>query len=389
MPWESIDTINSAINTLRRANGGSIIWLPGRYEIPQPIEIWDGQDIRIEGLPGTVLTFPPSPVIQASLAADLVQGSETFLVNHPEAIQLDWRYQLYASDGSGNRLLEFRVTAIEGNLVKIHPAIRFMNHVKKIPKGSILVQRVNFFEFNRSQNITLQGLTMDGGARGSVAGHTTYCGLIAAGKTGKDKRPQSQGLTIQNCTFRDLKGRGVAIYHTARVVIEDCHFQGIAWQALEMDHYSTGAVTRNLIEDSAAGIALNDAFDTRIQFNTIRDCIQPIALYRHFNEDWINTNHEISFNLLAPRAGQPGVVFRQPMSGNRVVENYFVTATKDLWVQGAQDNHVANNYPNLESNRSEPRGAHYWLPEVFVIPGIGELVLPRYSWLNQSGHAAE
>ncbi len=343
MPWKSMETINNAILKLRKANGGRILWMPGTYEIPQPIEIWDGKDIQIEGMPGSILTFPPAPKSNATLAMDLVEGSNTILVENPELLHLNWRYQLYSSDGTGDRLLEFRVTGIEGNTIKIHPTIRFMRHVESVSKGCILIEHANFFELNRSHNITVRGLTMDGGSRGSVAGHTTYCGIIAAGLAQKSKRPLSQGLTIQDCTFRDLKGRGVAIYKTAGVMIKNCHFQGIAAQALEIDHYSTGVVTTNLIEDSMAGVTLNDAFDTEVTFNTIRNCSQSISLYKHFNDNWVNTGHLISSNHIAPKQGRPGILFHQPMTSNRIEGNYFLDCPKELWVQGAKGNLVGDN----------------------------------------------
>lgn len=67
-----------------------------------------------------------------------------------------------------------------------------MSHVKSIPKGSQVLEQLNFFIAEQCNHMKISGFEMDGLGRGDVFGHTIYCGFLAytrsASRTGPGSR---------------------------------------------------------------------------------------------------------------------------------------------------------------------------------------------------------
>ncbi len=343
IPWTGQASADEAILEMQIAGGGQLVWLPGSYEIEHPFEIWNGTNLRFLGYPGATLTFPSKLRPTAHLAQQLTEGQTQIKISGAQHLELGAQYQVFPLEDGADRLLELRVTKIDGDVATIHPPVAFMKHVSEIPSGLPLVTRRNFFEFNRCQNIRIDSLVLDGRSLGTVSGHTTYCGIIIAGLPAKDLRPISSGFEISNCTFRGLQGRGIAAYKTKSLTVRNSTFSDIFAQAIEIDHFSTGLISGNSIQRASVGVALNDAFNCTVQYNNISNCGVPISFVRHFQPTWANTGHTIRWNDLRSQPGKPVISFKHEMEGNIISQNFFRGCTLDNAVVGGGGNHIQHN----------------------------------------------
>ena len=346
--WESEATLQDVLSGLRRSRGGRIQWLPGQYEIHKGLVLWRNHNVEIHGSEGTKLFFSPEPEKRPRTTQAMVQGSQSMYVDDSTGMHVGCKYQLYPASGKGDRVLEFEVGAIEGNKLTLLRKVVFMPHVTQVPASSMIVEEVNFFRVNSSKNVTISGLHMDGQSRGDTAGHTTYSGIIATGILPEGKETKIKGLRIENCTFRGLKGRGIAVYRTSDVSIRGNLLENVRSEAIELDHYSTGEVIGNEIHHAGVGVALNDAFDSVVSCNTIEDCSIGVSIYRHFNKIWVNKNHQVDSNIITPAPGCAGIVFNTPMTGHRILNNFFVGCPEERWIIQGEGNTLSGNVSILD-----------------------------------------
>ncbi len=344
VPWKSESTLQEELHRLRAAGGGEVQILPGAYEIQQGVQILASKDIEIRGTRGTELVFAPEPEKQPRLMAEVKPGDQSLYVDDASNLHVGWNYQLYKPNGQGGRVLEFKITKIEGGRVDFSPKVVFMGHVKEIPSKCIIVEHMNFFTIKRSERISLINLNLNGNGRGNVRGHTTFCGVLATGHYIPGKRPTTMGLVVKNCTFRHLKGRGIAVYGMGGVVIEGNYFDDVDSQAAELDHLTTGIVRGNEIHNSAVGIALNDAFDALIENNVIKGCNTSVAFVKHFDMPWVNTGCVVRSNLIIGGKRPGAIVFSKPMVGNILTGNTIVNCPEQLRIVGAAGNVVSGNH---------------------------------------------
>lgn len=337
-PWASEDTAQQAIQQLRRVGGGTLRFLPGVYEIEKGLEINDTSNIHLEGGPEVTFQFPPAPVAYASLTAAVRPGDDVLQIDHPERLQEGRRYQVYARDYKGDRTLEFRVTGFVESGVKISPKVHFMGHVKSIDAGSWIIPQVNFLYVNRSDSISVTGIRFDGGNRGQVHGHTTYCGILAVGHYKPGERPTSHDLKVEQCTFLGLKGRGIAAYGIKDVQVRRSSFFQIDSQAIEIDHFSSGTVVHNAVRSAGVGVALNDAFESTVAFNTLTDCATGVAFVKHFPQEWVNTGNLVEHNVFIRPHGTGGISFQKGIAGNTLRGNQFLDCPPKKQIVGGEGN---------------------------------------------------
>lgn len=342
IPWESEESVHTALEALRKDGGGTISFLPGEYVIRKGFTLFGLSDVTIRGTENVLLRFAKSPKFMPKLTRAAKEGDEYLMVDHAELLRVGWKYQVYKQDLKGDRLLEFRVLEVEEGRVKIAPRVRFMGHVGAIPKESGVLAHLNFFNITQCDSVSLVGLRMDGIQRGRVHGHTTFCGVLSVGQYKAGERPKNHGLAIRNCTFLNLKGRGVAVYGMGDTLVEGSHFSGIDSQAIEIDHFSSGTIRFNEVHDSGVGIALNDAFESKVFGNTIRKCKSAISFVKHFAHEWVNQGNLVEGNLIID-AMQTGISFLQPMAGNTIRGNLFKDTEKSKWVVNAAGNTVSGS----------------------------------------------
>jgi len=125
---------------------------------------------------------------------------------------------------------------------------------------------------------------------------------------------------VINNTFKNLKGRGIVAYGVGDIIIKGNSFSKIKAEAIEVDHYSSGKVFNNDIEDSAIAIQLDDAFDTVVKNNRIKNCRNGIALKSHFFESWINKNNTVHDNHIQG-PGTIGIFISKESKGISIIGN--------------------------------------------------------------------
>ena len=348
VPWSSEATVDRQLRRLRDAGGGELRFAPGTYPVLRGFTVPRLQDVTISGSPGTELVFKREPPTPLTLTA-VEEGDRTIKVDRTESLYAGVGYQLYAPYLDTTRVLEFRIESIDGQDVRLEEPVKYLPRQTSIPAGSRVLMTCNFFRVMGSSRVVIEDLTMDGRGRGDVRGHTLYGGVYASGLV-QHERPTISGLTVRNCTFRGLKGRGIAVYGLADVLIEDCEFRDITAQAIEIDHYSSGRVVGNLVDGAEVGVMLNDCFETVVEGNELRNCLTAVRLLRIFGEDWVNTGNVVRGNRIGP-GNRRGVVFEDEVStgltGNYVIENHFVG-------QGPKSRFVDAEGNTVEGNTFEP-----------------------------------
>ena len=338
--WESEDSLSDALAKLPKAAKGTaeVRMAPGRYVIEQQVVIKGVDRLTITGGAATEFVFADGPDTTTSLAAPVVPGDLVLRVDHIGKLREGFNYQVYSADGKGDRILEFTVLAIKDDLVYLTRAVKFMPHVKEVPQGAAIVEQVNFFRVKECDDLTLQGLHCDGRHRGGVRTHTTYCGVYVTGLYIPRKRATSKGLTVRNCSFKNLKGRGIAFYGMEDVLIEGNYFEHIRAQAIEIDHFGSGTIRGNVVNGAEVGVMINDAYESVVEGNVLRHCQDGIRFREIYDDDWVNTGNVVRDNLIGP-GYRNGVYFQFDGCVDNVVEgNTFVGYPKTKRIVGGEGN---------------------------------------------------
>lgn len=337
--WVSESTANTAIRSLRAAGGGSIYFAPGRYVVRHGIAVTELNHLALIAAPGVELVFPARRSAQhIRLTEPVNEGQSQLIIDNTEGVSMGGRYQLFPQERRGGRLLEFSVKMIQGKQITITKPVRFMKHVKAIPTGSVVVEELNFIRIRRSHNVSIQGFTMDGLNRGERAGHTIFSGILV----GNDYHgahaagaPQFSGLHIVDNRFRNLRGRGIAVYGTRSVAVIGNQFDNIGAQAIEIDHYSSARVARNLVTNATIGIQLDDAFDTRVEQNILSRTSRAIVFLGHFDSPKVNTGNIVTANRITG-PGKIGIQLSERARNNVIYRNELTSITQPI--SGAVEN---------------------------------------------------
>ena len=339
--WESEETINALLLGMKSKTGGAEIhFAPGRYIIDQGILVDEVDDLTISGSPRVELAFRDGPDQTTSLTVGVNQGTTTLQVEHVERMSPGRRYQIYSADGRGDRLLEFVVKAIFGGVVHLETAAHYMPHVTAIPTGSQIMEELNFFRVLNSSRFTLRGLRMNGIGRGAIHGHTNFGGVFARADYSQHERATVGDMHITNCTFVNLSGRGIAFYGMKGVIIEGNHFANIRAQAVEIDHFSSGSVRNNDIVGAEIGVMINDAYESVVESNVIRDCDHGVRFLLIYSDEWVNTGNVVRNNRIGPGCRAGVLFFNEGMTGNTITGNSFFGLSKAARVINGEGNNV-------------------------------------------------
>jgi len=191
-PWISDKLATKAVESLRSSDGGTIYFAPGDYVVRNGIFIYFVNNINLIASKGVKLAFPESEKeLKTTLIKPALEGEKFLLIKDSSGIKQEGRYQIYGPDGRGSRILEFVVKKINGNRIELIRPVAFMEHVKSIPAGSLILDEWNFFRVGYSNNILIKGFEMDGRNRGSVHGHTIYSGILNENDLGKSRKKRA------------------------------------------------------------------------------------------------------------------------------------------------------------------------------------------------------
>lgn len=344
VPWTGEASVQAQIGRLRAAGGGEIVFAPGDYEIQSGFQLARMSDVRIAGSgpEHTRIHFAPEPAQRPTLLAEVTKGARTMKVKGAGTLREGAAYQLYKADLKGDRILEFKIAEVEGDTVTLKAPAHFMGHVKEIPAGSVVIDTINTFVLKECERVTIEGLHLDGGGRGDVHGHTTYCGVYAVGVYKPRVRPVSAGLTVRNCHIHGMQGRGVCVYAMKDILLEGNHVHDVDSQAMEIDHFAQGIVRGNTLENSGVGVALNDAYESIVEMNTFRNCNLGVGFVKHFDEAEFNVDNVVRANLF--QGGRWGVHIQNGIGGNQVAGNVFAGLGQKAWIhRGDSKNKISGS----------------------------------------------
>jgi parallel beta-helix repeat protein len=160
---------------------------------------------------------------------------------------------------------------------------------------------------NKAGRTTIEDLAFEGGRVADVPmpGHSQRCAIWASAPFGFEAErlgPPGHGVVVRRCTFTDFYGRPIALYHHRDGRIEDCRFERISDEAIDLDHFVEGfTVARNVVRDALWGIVLNDASRNVVEDNVIEGCGIGIWSWRYervpaegFNEENVIRRNRIT-----------------------------------------------------------------------------------------------
>ena len=340
-PWETVHEFNALLAEHSKDSPLEVTFQPGTYELTGSISLINRDQIQFRGQGEVVLQLYPASDDLGTTTSPIAPGDTSFRVSHPERLHPMRRYQLFKPSGKHDRILQFIIYTLEGDLVTMPWGAHFMQHVESIPAKSLVVEHINIFEIKGNTDVTFENLTLDGNHRGEIRGHTTFCGIYAIGRDYEiGKRPTTGGLTIKDCKFVNLGGRGIAFYGIKDALVENCQFTNIRSEAVEIDHFSSGTVRGNLIDGAGVGIMINDAFESLVENNTIRNCKMAIRFLEVSPGDWVNTGNTAQGNRIGPGC-KWGVRFDgEGLHSNVVRGNEFIGIEADKRVTNPEGNFV-------------------------------------------------
>ena len=93
--------------------------------------------------------------------------------------------------------------------------------------------------------------------------------------------------------------------------------------------------------NAGVGVALNDAYSSVVEMNTLRDCGLGVGFVKHFDDAEFNVNNSVRANLVI--GCRRGVDVQSGVIGNRIVGNRFAGMDQKLWVRQEGGNEAADN----------------------------------------------
>lgn len=257
-----------------RAGGGTLVLGAGRYVVRRALFL--PKDFVLRGEEGAVLALP-APVLSAETAP---AGARELLVAGAHEFVGETRVQLlppvgseHFGDGQTKSLELQQIARVEGQKLVLAEALPF-----ELPAGSRVGYPHKVLWVNKEGNATIEGLAFEGGRVAAIPmpGHSQRCAIWASAPFGfEEKRlgPPGRRVFVRRCRFSDWYGRGVAFYNHEDGAVEDCRFERISDEAIDLDHFVQNfRIARNEVHDVLWGIVLNDASRNLVEQNRIEGC---------------------------------------------------------------------------------------------------------------------
>lgn len=306
--------------------GGTVLIQPGEYLVRRQIQLPSG--ITLAGTPKTVLRLP-SPVL--TMAA-VPQDGRALPVANTAQYAADTQVQICppgkakAFPGQTVEKVKATIQGVEEGRLLLAEPLPFA-----LPEGCRVGYAHNvFFVGGSNRDITLRGLTIDGGLVKDIEmpAHTERCALLAHGIWSYAKGPTAppiENLRVEGCRIRNCYGRAVAMYSVVRGRVEGCLVENIADEAVDLDHFCTHCVVRdNEIRGGATGVTLNDASHCIVENNRIAGCGVGITMWwwHQCPMPGLNVENRIAGNVITSPKGAAISLgkrcFRNEVTGNTV-----------------------------------------------------------------------
>ncbi len=331
--------IQAAFGLLDR--GGTLVLGRGRYVVRRPL--LPPADVVLRGEEGALLALP-SPVRLAEPAA---AGSRELVLAQAGEFLAGTRVELAPpveseSFSEGLRTLEHQeLASVAGTRLTLVEPLPL-----DVPAGSRVGYANKLLVICAAGRTTVENLGFDGGRIEALPmqGHWQRCAIWAAAPFGYGEErlgPPGSGVVVRHCRFTNWYGRAIALYHMTDSLVEACIFEGIADEAIDVDHFCERVrVVGNDIRDVLWGIVLNDASRCTLEYNRIADCDIGISnwWFEKTPQDRINEENVIRHNVV--RGVREEAIHIGPACHRNTIEHNFVEGSI---VVVEPSNTVANN----------------------------------------------
>ncbi len=344
-------TLQDALNSLIKT-GGTVEFGPGRYVITATVFVPAGVTLR--GCEGALFALP-APVFVAEPAA---KGATELALTSTEDFVGVSLVQLLPPIGEeffgDGETLDYRFTPVvrvEGK--RLHLATPLQ---QDIPVRSRVGYSCKLFKTTADGNAVFEHMSFDGGRIASVPmpGHHLRTAVWVASpfqyEVGRTA-PPVPNVTVRNCIFRNLYGRGVAFYNAVDCVVEGSVFEHIDDEAIDFDHFcERNRAIGNDIRDVFWGIVLNDCVDSVVEYNNIDGCLIGVWAwwYHLIPKEGLNVRNIVRNNTIRG-AKEAALHFDRECTGNIVVDN--LIEGKVVFVE--KGNTVRNNHSLDEKGAPE------------------------------------
>jgi hypothetical protein len=338
----SIEALNKEL-LQKDLNDLRISFNKGDYLVNEAIKLNHADNIEFYGN-GSTLHFPQNELLPIYLLEPLNEGDISIKTNHDAFFEQGKRYQIYSPSKKGDRLLEFKVREITPSSVMLAQPVKYMSHVKGIPEKSGIYKEHNFFRIRSSNNIKIDGFSLDGHDIGEVRGHTIYSGILINNNfydARENKGPLYKDFLVQHTEFKNMTGRGVAAYATGNVTIRNCRADNMRVEVFELDHFTTGSVENNWISNSHIAIQLNDTYNSQVVDNIMYKVNYGINHKGHFEDSWVNTGNAIKRNFI--NFNSVGIQMDHLANAIRIQNNKFSERHKSI-TGGLESHTLSGNF---------------------------------------------
>ncbi len=256
-----------------RASGGTLVIGTGRWVLRRAL--FPPKDVVLRGEEGAVLALPTPALTRVEAAA----GTHELELVDAHEFAGDTRVQILPpvdrqGFADGSTALELRPLArVEGRTLVLTEPLPVT-----VPAGSRVGYPHKLLWLDKLGRVTIEDLAFEGGRKSAIPmpGHSQRCAIWASAPFGfEEKRlgPPGTGVIVRRCRFSDWYGRGVAFYNHVDGVVEDCRFERISDEAIDLDHFvERFRIARNQLADVLWGIVLNDASRNVVEENDISGC---------------------------------------------------------------------------------------------------------------------
>lgn len=336
-----------------KAGKGTVTVPPGTYTLPRGLMLKDAKQIAIGGMDRERCILKLPPLAFAECSQDTVVGGTEIPTARSQNITAGMRLWIEAP-GAVDKFTQkptnyhiATVKAVEATKILLTEPLKYAvpakTHIRDADAANLIEIR------GKTEGVLLRNLTLDGGRTAAdppVRGHAQLCAVFVAGAYDYEKGPADpkvKSVTVEECIIQNCFGRGVAFYSVHRGRVEHCTFMDINDEAVDFDHFSEkGEARGNNISRCRVAFELNDANDTLVVGNEVRDCEIGVNLWRWCKQEDLNIGNRIFNNAFLNIAGN-AIQLGKDTSLNTVANNDITGCGKNGIVVAGENQKVEDN----------------------------------------------
>ena len=220
------EAIQTAIDSLHHTgDGGTVILLPGNYDITSPVRIYN--NMTLEGS-GSKTVLKKCKGFRSPFALDADYGELQVTVVDPSGFKPGMGVAVYDDDQrSGWDLTTAKIISIKGNIIYIDDYLLRDYHTGK---NGIISNNCSVIASIDAENIRIANLTVDGSRESNDMIDGCRAGGIYLHKVHK--------AVVENVTVKNFNSDGISWQITEYVTVQNCEVYGCANSGL---HPGTGS----------------------------------------------------------------------------------------------------------------------------------------------------